>query len=86
MSCAQFFEAYNKLLTTGLPNGYRGYMSRSTQGVGMDLTLVSICDATEARTTLRCQCIMVPSVFADQWSARCRVLSLYSPAAKLCLD
>jgi hypothetical protein len=28
------------LLTTGLPHGYRGYMSRSAEGVGMDLTLV----------------------------------------------
>lgn len=41
LSCwSQFFESYNKLLTTGLPSGYRGYMSRSAQGIGMDLTLV----------------------------------------------
>ncbi len=37
---AQFFESYNRLLTTGLPNGYKGYMSRSADGVAMDLTLV----------------------------------------------
>jgi hypothetical protein len=40
ISLLQFFESYNKLLTMGLPNGYRGYMSRSMQGIGMDLTLV----------------------------------------------
>ncbi len=37
---AQYFDNYNRMLTTGL-GGYPGYFSRSDLGVGLDITLVS---------------------------------------------
>ena len=36
---AQYFDNYNRMLTTGL-GGYPGYFSRSDLGVGLDITLV----------------------------------------------
>lgn len=65
----QYFESYNKLLTTGLPGGYRGYMSRSGDGVAMDLTLVRGQQLLMALQRHRRQCGSQPSQGVDDLAA-----------------